>query len=158
TASRVPPYGKPSTPPHRYPSMIRIARCLLALLLSAVATAPAACEFIPPHPIDQAYAAAVERSGGVTSQLRDAQGEAWQAWDAEMERVQAVLRVTAPRDELNLLRAAQRAWLAFDAAQTRWDAALLAGSGSAAAIEVADAALARRRARVCQLTNDMYAL
>lgn len=108
-----------------------------------------------PHPIDVAFAAATERSGGVTADLRDAQSLAWEAWDKELDRIYAALmKATAP-EAREALRAAQRAWLAFDEAQARWDAALHADEGTSAALEVGGAALARRRARACDLDTDL---
>ena len=56
------------------------------------------------------------------------------------------------------LRAAQRAWLAYDAAQGQWDSAVFAEQGSSAALNIGGAALERRRARVCALTTDLESL
>ena len=56
------------------------------------------------------------------------------------------------------LRAAQRAWLAFDTAQGQWDVAMHADQGSSAALNIGGAALERRRARVCKLTEDLDSL
>lgn len=133
-------------------------RGLFAIPFLVAAGAPAACDFPVPHAIDLAYAAAVERSGGVTAALRDAQGEAWEGWDAELNRLYAELRQATPAPAHDILRNAQRAWLAFDTAQTQWDIALRADAGSAAALDIADAALARRRARVCELDDDLQRL
>ena len=133
----------------------------VAALCCGLAGIPAAragehfCGRPTPHPIDLAFAAATERSGGVTADVRDAQSAAWEAWDQELNRVYAALVAATAPEARTVLRAAQRAWLAFDEAQARWDAALRADQGTSAAIEVGGAALARRRARVCELAADL---
>ena len=121
-------------PPRLLPSRHRTALALLTtftLLAAGTQAAQAAEHFCgqrTAHPIDKALGAASERSGGVTVDLIDAQN------------------------------AAQRAWLAFDTAQGQWDSAIFAEQGSSAALNIGGAALERRRARVCALTNDLDSL
>jgi uncharacterized protein YecT (DUF1311 family) len=136
----------------------RIAACALALAATTIAHAaePHFCNRPAPHPIDAALAQASERSGGVTVDLANAQTAAWAAWDKELNRVYAALLKKAPRPDA--LRAAQRAWLAYDQAQAQWDATLYADQGTSAALNQGGASLARRRARVCDLQNDLEGL
>ena len=130
--------------------------CALALLACGAQAAGHFCNRAAPHPIDTALAQASERSGGVTVALADAQSAAWSAWDKELNRVYAALLKKAPQPDA--LRAAQRAWLAYDKAQALWDAALHADQGTSAALNQGGASLQRRRARVCDLQNDLDGL
>lgn len=138
----------------------RLHRSLaLALLPRCALAAHAAGHFCgqdKPHPIDTALAQASARSGGVTVDLANAQSAAWAAWDKELNRIYAALLKKAPSPEA--LRAAQRAWLAYDKAQAQWDAALHADEGTSAALNQGGASLQRRRARVCDLQNDLDGL
>jgi len=132
---------------------------VLALLLACALPAQASGHFCgqsKPHPIDTALALASARSGGATVDLANAQSAAWAAWDKELNRVYAALLKKAPSPEA--LRAAQRAWLAYDKAQAQWDAALHADEGTSAALNQGGASLQRRRARVCDLQNDLDGL
>lgn len=131
-------------------------------LLFALLRAPAPvqdhfCGRGTPHPIDRELAAASVRSGGVTVDLRDAQSAAYAAWDKELNRVYAELLQAAEPYDRERLRKAQRAWLAFDQAQAEWDASASrhGNEGTSAALNIAGAALQRRRARVCDLESDL---
>ena len=93
------------------------------------------------HPIDKALGAASERSGGVTVDLIDAQNAAYAAWDKELNRIYAQVLKAAGPGRRDTLRAAQRAWLAFDTAQGQWDSAIFAEQGSSAALNIGGAAL-----------------
>ena len=116
------------------------------------------CESSRPHPIDIALDAAIADSGGVTAAMRDAQAAAFDAWDALLEReYQAMLALTAG-SRRERLHTAQRAWLAYDEAQARWDRAMHAEEGTSAALDVAGAAVARRRARTCEREIDLNSL
>lgn len=141
--------------------MNRFGMSLLVVLSCAAGIAHGEenyCGRARPHPIDAAFAAAAERSGGVTADLVDAQSAAYAAWDKELNRLYAELSKRLPAEKRDALRAAQRAWLAFDAAQAKWDMALHADEGTSAALNVGGAALARRRARACDLDNDVQGL
>lgn len=131
---------------------------LLALAGSVYAAEPHFCGQPTAHPIDKALAAAAERSGGVTVDLINAQNAAYTAWDKELNRIYAQVMKAAGPGRRDALRAAQRAWLAYDAAQGQWDSAVLAEQGSSAALNIGGAALERRRARVCALTTDLESL
>ncbi len=140
------------------------ARALTLALTLAIALAPAAhaadhfCGQRTAHPIDKALGVAADRSGGVTVELREAQSNAYLAWDKELNRIYAqVLKVAGPARR-DALRAAQRAWLAFDTAQGQWDAAVAADQGTSGTLNVGGAALERRRARVCDLSRDLESL
>lgn len=149
---------------HLLPPWHRTALALLAaftLLATDTLAAQAAEHFCgqrSAHPIDKALGAASERSGGVTVDLIDAQNAAYAAWDKELNRIYAQVLKAAGPGRRDTLRAAQRAWLAFDTAQGQWDAAMFADQGSSAALNIGGAALERRRARVCALTNDLDSL
>ena len=106
----------------------------------------------------QALDAAIQRSGGVTVDLNDAQSEAYSAWDKELNRVYAQLLKAAGPSRRDALRAAQRAWLAFDTAQAQWDGTLLADQGTSTSVNLIAGALSRRRARVCDLRVDLDSL
>ena len=129
-----------------------------ALLAPAAQAAEHFCGQTKPHPIDQALARAAGRSGGVTVDLADAQSAAWAAWDKELNRLYAQLQQKAGPERRDTLRAAQRAWLAYDQAQGHWDAAVHANQGTSAALNIGGAALERRRARVCDLQNALQSL
>ena len=139
-----------------------LGTCALAVATALMAGPTCAAEHFcgesAPHPIDKALARAAERSGGVTVDLSDAQSAAYAAWDKELNRLYAEALKAAGPERRDALRAAQRAWLAFDAAQYRWDMQLHADQGTSAALNIGGAALERRRARVCQLSMDLQAL
>ena len=139
-------------------------RPALALLAACVLLAPRAhaaghfCGRATAHPIDKAHAAAAQRSGGVTVELSDAQSAAYTAWDKELNRLYAALLKATDPAQREALRAAQRAWLAFDKAQGHWVAVQHADEGTSATLNLGGAALERRRARVCELLNDLEGL
>jgi uncharacterized protein YecT (DUF1311 family) len=140
------------------PTLRNVCLWLVLLLSSHAAQAEEHfCGRAQAHPIDRYAAAAAARSGGVTVDLRNAQSTAYTAWDKELNRVYAeLLQIAEPADR-ELLRTAQRAWLAFDQAQARWDssAARHGDEGTSAALNIAGAALQRRRARVCDLESEL---
>ncbi len=142
--------------PHRLPG--RALGAALALAACALAPAHAEDNFCgrgTPHPIDQAMARAGARSSGVTLELRAMNTRALQAWDKELNRVYQALLQAAGKERADALRAAQRAWLAYDKAQLRWDWALHADEGTSAPLNVEGAALTRLRQRVCELSTDL---
>lgn len=129
---------------------------LLALCLAWDAQAQPAethwCGQPQVHPLDAGFARTIERSGGVTAGMRDAQDRAYAGWDAELNRqYRLLLKDTGNGTRAAALRKAQRAWLAWDGAEADSDAAFVADQGSAAALAVADQAIARRRQRACDL-------
>lgn len=110
------------------------------------------CHRPQPHPVDVAFEQAMQRAGGVTAGMREAQGEAWQGWDAELNRLyRDAMRPFGKDARAAALRKAQRAWLAWDAAEAASDIAQQADGGSIGPVIVSDLALQRRRARACTL-------
>jgi uncharacterized protein YecT (DUF1311 family) len=110
------------------------------------------CELPQVHPIDVEFAAAIERSGGVTVDMRDAQALAYDSWDTELNRLyRTLMRQLGGGIRRDALRQAQRAWLAWDAAEAVSDLAMQEDNGSAGPLIIADQAIDRRRARACTL-------
>lgn len=140
------------------PTPFALTALTLCFAASTHAAEPHFCGRSTPHPIDQALAVASQRSGGVTVDLADAQSAAFAAWDKELNRVYAALLKAAGPERRDALRSAQRAWLAYDKAQDLWVATLHADEGTSSALNVGGAALQRRRARVCDLLNDLEGL
>ena len=131
----------------------------MLVVLSAVLAFPAHaadhwCGQPREHPLDAVYARALEQSGGVTVAMHDAQTMAFDAWDAELNRLyRGAVRQFGRDARADTLRAAQRAWLAWDAAETRSDLAQQADGGSIGPVTVSNLAMQRRRARACTLFN-----
>lgn len=127
------------------------------LLLSMALAAPVHaqdhwCGLPQPHPLDVAFARAIEHSGGVTADMRDAQGEAHAGWDAELNRFyRALMKQLGGDMRAAALRQAQRAWLAWDEAEAVSDVAFAEDQGTSGPLAVADQGIARRRARACTL-------
>jgi uncharacterized protein YecT (DUF1311 family) len=136
-------------------SMKRLLPVVLLLpALSAFAQTAEAhwCGLPQPHPLDAAFALAIEHSGGVTADMRDAQGEAYAGWDAELNRLyREVMKQLDGDVRATALRQAQRAWLAWDEAEAASDIAFAEDQGTSGPLGVADQAIARRRARACTL-------
>jgi uncharacterized protein YecT (DUF1311 family) len=127
---------------------------ILGIAAAMPGAAGAVCDYTENHAIARTFAAAIERSGGVTVELRDAQSAAFHAWQVELDRLYRELMARLKREEDRVaLRKAQRAWLAFDDAQTRWDwsAAMHGEEGTAGPLNVAGASLVRLQQRVCDL-------
>ena len=128
---------------------------LLMLLASAVRAEDHWCGLPQAHPVDAAYAQAMEKSGGVTVDMHDAQAAAHAGWDAELNRLyRSAMRSFGKDARAATLRDAQRAWLAWDEAETRSDLAAQADGGSIGPVIVSGLAMQRRRARACTL-HDM---
>ncbi len=129
------------------------------LLLSMVLAFPAHaadhwCGLPQPHPVDAAYAQAMEKSGGVTVDMHDAQAAAHAGWDAELNHLYRMAMQSFGKDARAIaLRDAQRAWLAWDTAETRSDLAQQMDGGSMGPVIVSGLAMQRRRARACMLYN-----
>ncbi|GEM_PF-1377481 len=141
----------------------RCAAAALALLLATAGAAQAGepqhfCGRSTPHPIDATLERDSERSGGVTVELRNASARAMQAWDRELNRVYRQLLKVAGTERADALRAAQRAWLAYDKAQGQWDWAQHADEGTSALLNTDGAAMSRLRQRVCDLSQDLQYL
>ena len=128
------------------------------LLLLLAGTAHAGdhwCGLPGAHPLDAAHAVAMEASGGVTVDMHDAQTAAFEGWDGELNRLYRNAMQQFGKDmRADALRTAQRAWLAWDRAETRSDLAQQADGGSSGPLIVTALATQRRRARACSL-HDM---
>jgi uncharacterized protein YecT (DUF1311 family) len=135
---------------------MRIAGNLLTfgIAIAMPGVLSAACSYTEHHAIERTFAEAIERSGGVTVDMRDAQSAAFHAWHAELNRIYRELMARMKReDDRAALRRAQRAWLAFDEAETRWDwsPAMHGEEGTAGPLNVAGASLVRLQRRICDL-------
>jgi uncharacterized protein YecT (DUF1311 family) len=133
---------------------------VLTMALAAVAlpahAAGVFCDTDRIHPIDAQFEREMERSGGVTLHMREAQGRAHQAWDAELNRVYRELMSRQPAEEKALLRDAQRSWLSFrDAEEKLWWSETITGMGGGTMqpLLAADHGIAMLRERVCRLTR-----
>ena len=126
----------------------------LLLLLAGTAHAEDHwCKLPGAHPLDAAHALAMEASGGVDR--HDAQTAAFEGWDGELNRLYRDAMQQFGKDmRADALRTAQRAWLAWDRAETRSDLAQQADGGSSGPLIVTALATQRRRARACTL-HDM---
>ncbi len=132
--------------------LVRHAPALALLFVAIPASATPWCDLPQPHPVDAAFAVALERSGGVTADMRDAQGLAYEGWDNELNRLyRAVMQQFGNGPRRDALRQAQRAWLAWDDAEAVSDIAQQEDNGTAGPIAVADQSIARRRSRACTL-------
>ena len=126
---------------------------MLLLLLAGAGRAEGHwCGLPRAHPVDAAYAQAMARSGGVTVDMHDAQAAAHAGWDAELNRLyRNAVRSLGKDVRATALRDAQRAWLAWDKAETRSDLARQADGGSIGPVIVSGLAMQRRRERACTL-------
>lgn len=133
-------------------------KCMAVALLLIAGTARAEghwCGLPRAHPLDAAFSAAMEASGGVTVDMREAQATAFAGWDAELDRLyRNAMQQFGDDVRGDALRAAQRAWLAWDEAEARSDLAQQAEGGTAGPLIVSALATQRRRARACSL-HDM---
>ena len=133
---------------------MRYSAILLLLLAGAGRAEGHWCGLPRAHPVDAAYARAMERSGGVTVDMHDAQAAAYAGWDAVLNRLyRNAIRSFGKDVRATALRDAQRAWLAWDEAETRSDLAAQADGGSIGPVIVSGLAMQRRRERACTLYN-----
>ena len=112
------------------------------------------CDSGKPHPIDVWFENAMSKTGGVTVDIRNVQGEAYSRWDKELNRLYTELLNKLANEDKKKLREAQRAWVKFRDAEFEllWAEALYGGvGGTLAPVAVADAGRAIVRDRVCTL-------
>ncbi|GAB2713963.1 lysozyme inhibitor LprI family protein [Halomonas garicola] len=131
-------------------------KSFLALSLAAFAPLTLAaepfCDSGHPHPIDVQFERDMDASGGVTLEMRNAQGRAYKGWDTELNMVYQELMESLASDEQAALKKAQRAWLTFREAETEfWWTESLSGGGTLQPVIVADQSISLLKARVCQL-------
>lgn len=137
---------------------VRVFAWLLAGIAPVVSATEPFCGGAP-HAIDVDYAAEVDRSGGVTFDMREAQGRANERWDAELNRVYRDLLAALPAADQDRLRTAQRAWLAFRDAELAFaESETIAGGGTMAPLVVNDIAMGLLRDRTCALSRHRKAL
>lgn len=132
-------------------------RFLLALLIlstsvPAWATEPF-CTTGKAHPIDIRFDQALEKTEGVTLAIREAQGTAYAEWDKALNAEYKKLMAVLTPDERNTLKASQRAWLSFMAAEEKlwWSKSLYGYAGTLGPVEVSSMGTAMVRDRTCQL-------
>jgi len=112
------------------------------------------CDTGRAHSIDIQFDRDMDMSGGVTASMRDAQGRAHEGWDRELNREYSELMSLLSAEEKSSLREAQRAWLAFVDAETKfWWSESISDRGTLSPIIVADRGLSLLRDRVCQLAR-----
>ncbi|GAA3902539.1 hypothetical protein GCM10022228_11160 [Halomonas cibimaris] len=128
------------------------------LVLSLAAFAPLAlaaetfCDSGHPHPIDVQFERDMDASGGVTLDMRNAQGRAYKGWDTELNMAYQELMESLAADEQAALKKAQLAWLKFREAETEfWWSESISGGGTLQPVIVASHAIELLKERVCQL-------
>ena len=132
--------------------------CLFLLLLccQSVLAQENFCETGKPHAIDLWFEKAMDKTEGVTVNIRNVQGEAYSRWDKELNRVYGELLNKFNDEDKKKLKEAQRAWVKFRDAESDllWAEALYGGAGGTLApVAVSDAARMIVRQRVCTLVQ-----
>lgn len=128
---------------------------IAALLVSGSAhSAEESCYGVRDHPVDIQYQADMDRSGGVTADMRDAQARAYAFWDAELNRIYRELTSLLPSNDAQRLQDAQRAWIAFRDAEVEFiRTESISDGGSLAPVVVSGRAIDLVRERVCRLVE-----
>ena len=134
---------------------MKITTCLFLLLLccqSALAQENF-CDTGKPHAIDVWFEKEMDKTEGVTVNIRAVQSEAYSRWDKELNRVYGELMNKFNAADKMKLREAQRAWLKFYEAETEllWAKALFGDEGTSGPISVSERAREIVRQRVCTL-------
>ncbi len=112
------------------------------------------CDTGRTHPIDAQFQREMDQSGGVTVDMRNAQGRAYESWDRELNKVYRELMTLLSAEEKSLLRDAQRAWLTFRDTESKfWWSESISGGGTLQPVIVSDYSTELLKARVCQLTK-----
>ena len=134
---------------------MKIATCLFLLLLccQAVLAQENFCNTGKPHALDIWFDREMDKTEGVTANIRDVQGEAYSRWDKELNRVYGALMNKFNAADKLKLREAQQAWVKFRDAEADllWAKALYGDEGTSAPIAVSDRAREMVRQRVCTL-------
>jgi uncharacterized protein YecT (DUF1311 family) len=134
--------------------VMKIATCLFLLLCCQPLFAQENfCDTGKPHAIDLWSEKEMDKTGGVTVNIREVQVATYSRWDKELNRVYGTLLNKFNAADKLKLREAQRAWLKFYDAETQllWAEGLYGAGGSSAPISVSDAATMMVRQRVCRL-------
>ena len=133
---------------------MKITTCLFLLLCcQSVIAQENFCDTGKPHAIDLWFEKEMDKTEGVTANIREVQGQAYSRWDKELNRVYGELLNKFNEADKKRLREAQRAWLKFYDAETQWlwAEALFGAGGSMAPVAVSDRAREMVRGRVCTL-------
>ncbi|MDO5691331.1 MAG: lysozyme inhibitor LprI family protein [Pseudomonadota bacterium] len=119
------------------------------------AAPPPFCWGDKPDPIDLVLEQDLEKSGGVTSEMRDAQGRAYEAWDKRLNAAYQTLQSKVSTTDRKLLIEAQREWLKFREThfQFVWSQSMLAQDGTRAPVIVGDWSREMLKQRVCELES-----
>ena len=111
------------------------------------------CKTGRPHPIDVQLEKDLDKTGGVTVSIREAQSKATELWDKELNKTYKQLMSTLDPEDQNLLKKSQRSWLAFREAQTPlwWSESFFGSGGTLGPIVVSERAREFMKQRVCEL-------
>jgi uncharacterized protein YecT (DUF1311 family) len=126
---------------------------LFAVFASPVFAAENFCDTGKPHPIDVWFEQAMDKTQGITINIRNVQGEAYSRWDEELNRVYTELLTKLKGPDKNRLKEAQRAWIKFQDAEVAWlwSKAMYGQGGTLAPVIVSDVGRDFLKQRVCQL-------
>lgn len=129
----------------------------LSLSLPTQAT-EAYCNTDKPHAIDSAMAKRLD-TATTTVDMRNAQGEAYTAWDKELNRVYGALMRSLANDQESAakLKKAQKAWLAYRDGEIEWlwSNAMYADAGTSGPLNVSGAGIEMVRQRTCELERSL---
>ena len=130
-----------------------IITLLLALFASPAIAAENFCDTGKPHPIDVWFEQAMDKTDGITVNIRNVQVEAYTRWNKELNRVYSELLTKLKAPDKNRLKVAQRAWNNFRKAEVEWlwSKAMYGQQGTLAPVIVSDAGRDLLKQRVCQL-------
>ena len=113
------------------------------------------CDLGRPHSIDIWAEKEMDKTGGVTVNIRSVQGEAYKKWDDELNLVYKKIITKLKEEDREELRKAQRAWIAFRDAEIKWiwSEALYGAEpvGTLASVIVSDKGTKILKDRVCEL-------
>ena len=133
--------------------MRTFAALFFVLFASPVFAGENFCDTGKPHPIDVWFEKAMDKTEGVTVNIRNVQGEAYARWDKELNRVYGELLTILKEPDKNRLKEAQRAWIKFRDAEVEWlwSEAMYGQGGTLAPIIVSDIGRGYVKQRVCEL-------
>lgn len=125
----------------------------LVLFASPAFAAENFCDTGNPHPIDVWFEQAMDKTEGITVNIRNVQVEAYSRWDKELNRVYSELLTKLKDPDKNRLKEAQRAWIKFREAEVKWlwSEAMYGQGGTLAPVIVSDVGRELLKERVCQL-------
>ena len=133
--------------------------CAVASSFASAAVSPF-CGSDKPDPIDVALERELEKSGGVTSEVREAQGRAHDAWDKRLNAAYRALQTKVSDVDRKLLVQSQREWLKFREThfQFVWSPSMLAQDGTLAPVIVGEWSREMLKQRVCELERAVHYL